>query len=544
MRPDGLLSRLDAEFLEAQPDEWVRKLYETLGEHSGLRDRWRRVPLVRLSDGSHVRPADGERPAAFLPGPTPAELPTVRAAVCDSPAAGRFLRELGLAPPDPVDHVLRAVVPRYRGRSPDPAPEEYAADFEALVEAHGSSQRAARRRLERELRGVAFVPAVDLGTGEASFATAEAICFASGPQRELFGGVPGVRVVDDGRAVLRGEAAGALLRAAGVRGLLEPAREVAPLSAADQREVREVLTGAARETGVTRIEDWTLLGLDALLPAVARMPAPERRRRAALLARELEGLVDLNDLAVRSGKYEWEPAGGAPRTGQIPARWMRRLNRSDWAPDARPVVSIRSPEAGARRKPDELDPAAAELLRRRGVRTVEAVRELLSRPAAPASGTDSGAHHVASSPARGPAVEAIPDSGEGRHFQTPDQRRRRLDVENEAIRVIQESEPEWIRAPQENAGFDLFQRDEGGATVRWCEVKALRGTLEARPARLTSTQARFALERGEAYWLYIVEKLGSANPGILRIQDPVGRAGRFAFGPEWRAFAAKTPPPG
>ena len=500
VRPDGLPTRLDADFLEAQPDDWVRKLYETLAEHGGPRDRWRQVPLVRLSDGSHVRAADGERPAAFLPAPAPApaDLPTVRAAVCDTPASRKFLCELGLAPPDPVDHVLRTVVPRYRGRSANPTPEGYAADFGTLVEVYTSSQRTARRRLERALRGVAFVPAVDLGTGVVSFATAEATCFATGSQRELFDGVRGVRVVDNDRPALRGEGAGALLQAIGVRRLLEPVFDDSPLRPEDWREVRETLSGASGESGITRVEDWNLLGLDALLPVVGRMPAPERRRRAELLRQELEGLPEINDLAVRSGKYEWEPTGDAPRTEQIPAGWMRRLNRSGWAPDVRPAVSIRSPETGARTS-------------------------------------------AARSP--GPTLGVLPASGETLESADPDHRRRLLEVENDAIRFIRSREPRWERAPQENAGFDLFQRNERGETVSWCEVKALRRTLENHRVALTLTQARFALERHDAYWLYIVESTGSKNPRILRIRNPVGRAGRLTFGPEWRSLAADTPPP-
>ena len=541
VRPDAVLSRLDADFLEAQDDDWLRRFYETLAEHGGTRARVRRVPLIRLSDGSHVRPDDGESPAAFLPGPTPSDLPMVRASVCDSPAARKFLRGLGLTPPDPVDQVLRTVVPAYRSRARDPEAPDCAADLRALALAHASGSRMARRRLENELRTLRFVPSVGLRTGGATFSTPEESCFATGPQRELFSGIPRIRIVDDSHDALLDDAARALLRTAGVRRLLEPVREEAPLSEEEQQGIRAELPAVPAEAGLTRIEDWTLVGLDALLPAVARMRASERSRRASMLAGELAGVPELDDLAVRSGKYEWAPPGGAPRTVSIPAAWMRRLNRSAWAPDARPVLSIGPPETGGDPKKGDLEPAAARLLGRRGIRTVGAVRELLSRSAFPASGVGSPAGRVPPARSRDPVVEVRPDSGEGSESGNPERRRRLLEVENEAVRVIQSREPEWIRAPQENPGFDLFRRDERGATVLWCEVKAIRGTLDNHPAMLTATQARFALERRGSYWLYIVENVGGDDPRIVRIQDPVGQAGRLAFGPEWRELS--QPPP-
>jgi hypothetical protein len=44
--------------------------------------------------------------------------------------------------------------------------------------------------------------------------------------------------------------------------------------------------------------------------------------------------------------------------------------------------------------------------------------------------------------------------------------------------------------------------------------------------------------RGEAYWLYIVEHAGDTDrAGLLRIQDPAGKARNFAFDQGWRQIA-------
>jgi len=56
--PEMILSRFDKEFLEAQSDEWIVRLYEFLKERPGLHRRFEDVPLIRLIDDTHVKPKD------------------------------------------------------------------------------------------------------------------------------------------------------------------------------------------------------------------------------------------------------------------------------------------------------------------------------------------------------------------------------------------------------------------------------------------------------------------------------------------------------
>ena len=113
---EGVVARLSAEFLAAQPDEWIARLYAFLYLHSALWPAARAKPVIRLEDGSQVAPFDdGGRPAVYLPGPARSSLPTVRRAVAGSPAARPFLDALELAEPDVVAEVLEIVLPRYDG---------------------------------------------------------------------------------------------------------------------------------------------------------------------------------------------------------------------------------------------------------------------------------------------------------------------------------------------------------------------------------------------------------------------------------------------
>ncbi|MDE0566926.1 DUF3883 domain-containing protein, partial [Shewanella sp. K8] len=74
---------------------------------------------------------------------------------------------------------------------------------------------------------------------------------------------------------------------------------------------------------------------------------------------------------------------------------------------------------------------------------------------------------------------------------------------------------------------------------RWVEVKAMTGTLEDRPVGLSHTQFNYAREKGEAYWLYVVERATDPmHARVLRIQNPAAKAQTFTFDHGWREIAS------
>ena len=136
-------------------------------------------------------------------------------------------------------------------------------------------------------------------------------------------------------------------------------------------------------------------------------------------------------------------------------------------------------------------------------------------------------------------------SPEGEEESDPDglTREERMDLENDAIALILEREPELERTPTNNPGFDLTEPGPDGQPVRWVEVKAMKGTLRDRPVGLSRTQFDCSREHGEAFWLYVVEKAGTPEQArVLRIKDPAGSAETFTFDHGWVALAeaAKT----
>jgi hypothetical protein len=109
----------------------------------------------------------------------------------------------------------------------------------------------------------------------------------------------------------------------------------------------------------------------------------------------------------------------------------------------------------------------------------------------------------------------------------------RMALEARAIELILSREHQWQSTSTHNPGFDLCELDANAAPIRWCEVKAMTGTLRDRPVGVSHIQFDCAREHGEAYWLYIVERVGTKDARIVRIQDPAGKARTFTFDHGW-----------
>ena len=269
--PATLVPRLSREFLEAQSDEWVLRLYEFLsGQEAALRRRLDTIPLIRLSDGSHVVARENGKPMAFLPSSIETGFPTMRRAVCSSAEVRSFLISLGITEPDPVDDVVWNVLPKYRQDEVDVDDEQYAADIERIRTAFSTDSKTQRDKLLSALRETSFVMVVDTGDGKGYVSKPDSIYIATDRLKQLFAGVPDVFIVDDTYDCLRGENMRELLEACGA--LRYPRPEEAPnaLTWAERQELRR-LAGHESTSGINvRIVDWLLQGFDDLVEAIDR----------------------------------------------------------------------------------------------------------------------------------------------------------------------------------------------------------------------------------------------------------------------------------
>jgi hypothetical protein len=119
----------------------------------------------------------------------------------------------------------------------------------------------------------------------------------------------------------------------------------------------------------------------------------------------------------------------------------------------------------------------------------------------------------------------------------------RMAVESQAIDKIIALEPSLQRTPDGNPGFDLYETDGAGKPIRWVEVKSMTGSLADRPVGLSRTQFDFAREKGDAYWLYVVEHATDpAQARVLKIRNPVGHARTFTFDHGWSEIAQTDTP--
>jgi hypothetical protein len=636
--PEALLPKLTKTFLEQQSDEWIRHLYEFLyGQTALLRQgRLKGIPLVRLKTGCHVTPMKDGQPQAFLPGPIATDFPTVRSAVCETEAARAMLLALGLTEPDPVDDVVRNILPKYTGRKIwDECEEVYEADIRRILTAFRTDSKGQREKLLVALRESNFVKVVDAGDGSSSVAKPIEIYIATQRLKELFERVPSVLLVDDTCSCLRGDDVRDLLEACGATRYLQPEPIDSCFTGQDLLEMR-TREGTPDNTGISVVEDFTLRGLDPLLMILAKLDTEQAARKAELLWDALCDVEDRRGTSVFMGTYKWFYY--RQRGCVFDAAFVRHLTETAWVPDRNgalqpprlvifeetgwrqnpflitklqfkpPIMETLAKEAGI--EPGVLDllkklglTSEAELRTRLGIReepqqregetdtesVEDALKELLGDAPTPtppvpnpegpeqtgAGGSRTGASesvkggtgahrgsgpHAADSVGEGGKTAGTtgdrhtskPEAGSARPFisylgvhpaeENPDPdglgQQARIALEEAAIKLILKQESAVRRTPTNNPGFDLVELGPDDKPVRWIEVKAMTGDLKGRPVGLSRTQFETARERGDRYWLYVVEQAGSPEVAhILRIQDPAGKARTFTFDHGWLAVA-------
>lgn len=576
--PESLVPRLTKEFLEAQSDEWLERLYAFLNGQRALLPRLQSTPLIRLENGMHTVAVTDSGPQAYLPGDSPTGFPTVKRSVCQSADAREFLESLQLRVPDPVDDVIVNILPKYHRDQVDVPVDEYESDIKRVLAAFATDSASQRNNLLNALRRVKFVLAVDTSSEVSRFVRPGDAYLATERLKGLFAGVPGVLLVDDSRDYLRGERIRDLLQAAGTQEYLVPVQVDSSLTAEEKHDLR-FRFGDARKTEDYPVEDYTLRGLDPLLVVLDDLPTDEAGRRAELLWQALRDVQNRRGNAAFNGVYRWFYF--TRKSMVFTARFVQKLNEVAWVPDRNGVLhSPRSvvfketgweeePSLAARIlfRPDALnelameagiDPDAladaliflkkhgeAELRKRLIVEDDPAVRDDQPAdeterppkddpgPIVPAPDKNDGAEPRPSGPRKFISYVAV---GPDDHVEDPDglSHQARMDLESQAIDLILSEEQTLQRTPANNPGFDLKELGPTGDTIRWVEVKSMKGTLNDRPVGLSSTQFEFAQKHRDAYWLYVVERAGDPTRShIVRIKDPAGKAQTFTFDHGW-----------
>jgi hypothetical protein len=330
VRPETVLQKLTAAFLESQADDWVRRLYEFLGDQKALHNRARELPIVRLRGGKHVRAQVKGQRQAFLPGMVATDFPTVRPEVCKTEEARAFLKALGLTEPDLVDDVITNLLPRYSKSDAVRDASIYAADIERMLRAYRTDSDSRRGQLVAALREARFVAAREQWNDVPRMAKPGDVYLATERLRRLFAGVEGVLIVDDEYACLKGEDVRELLEACGAVRYLRPVEE-ASLSWEQKGKLRERTGHPETSYQNDRVTDWSLSGLVAWLGSLPELGVEERRVRAALLWEELTNLEERRGKGVFSAIYTWTHYGSY--RAECDAAFVRQLNEKEWISD-------------------------------------------------------------------------------------------------------------------------------------------------------------------------------------------------------------------
>ncbi len=409
---EDITSRLATPFLEAQSDEWIVRLYEFLNTRPAVHKRLENVAVVRLADDTHVTPKDGDgQPQAFLPSSAETGFPTVKASVCATAGANEFLRTLGLREPEPVDDVIRNILPKYQATEVRLSDEAYAVDIRRMLAAFQTDSKGQREKLTTALGEAYLVRAVDAGTGVKVMAEPGAVYLPTQRLKDLFGGIAGVLIADDSCDCLRGEQVRDLLEACGATRYVRPVPIETDLTWAELTEIRR-RAGLERYSG-SDIEDFSLHGLGRLLDAVPHLAQHEQKAKAQLLWDALCDMEGKRGQGAFSGTYTWYYSH-ASKSVAFDAAFVRRLNQAAWVPRSdgslRPPASVPFEETGwdpdpfllskihfrpqaieALAKEAGIDPNLLTLLKTLGLTSAADLRKLLGRTDDQGSGPHPGA---------------------------------------------------------------------------------------------------------------------------------------------------------
>lgn len=391
IRPENLVPSLTKTFLEAQPDEWVLRLYEFLsGQEKALRRYLDTIPLIRLDNGTHVLARENGVTKAFLPSEIATSFPTMRRAVCATPEVRVFLGSLGITEPDPVDDVIWNVLPKYRQGKVDVGVDDYAADIERIRTAFNADSNVQKEKLRSTLRDTAFVMVVDTIDGDVDIAKPGDIYIATDRLKQLFTGVANVLIVNDAYDSLRGEDVRDLLVACGASRYLSSELIASELTLAERIQVRKE-AGLERASWEKPPKDFTIRGLTQLLKLLPSLQSEDAKARAKLLWDSLADL-EARGTAAFYGSYQWGYSHET-KAERFDASFIKILNQISWVPDAsgelvppglvvfdtlgwKPnpflltKIAFKPPFLDQLAKEAGIDPAALDLLRRYGITSV------------------------------------------------------------------------------------------------------------------------------------------------------------------------------
>jgi hypothetical protein len=120
----------------------------------------------------------------------------------------------------------------------------------------------------------------------------------------------------------------------------------------------------------------------------------------------------------------------------------------------------------------------------------------------------------------------------------------RIAVDNAGIKRVLEFERQSRRFPEQKShsypGYDIESKDIADQVVRYIEVKSVSGSWGEQGVTLSKTQFQKAIELGDRYWLYVVERAAQDDFQIHCLQNPACQVHQFVYDNGWKALAEEN----
>lgn len=337
VRPEEIIRRLDKPFLETQSDVWIQGLYRSLQPQRALRKELSAIPIVRLSDGSHVASEVDARSGIYLPTGESTSFRTVRRAVCEDETARAFLEWLGIRKWDRIDDLVENVLPTYTQSDPCPTSEKYTEDIGRIVEVWSSSSQSMKQQMEHRLKDASWIQTVDAQNwANIEFCQPRDVYLATEELIALYSGVEGSRMVDKSQACLVGVDIERLMKNCGAYDCLRPVPTSDPnrFNSGELSQMRRKAYPSlqSHEPWEYSLKDWQLDGLEALLRNICTTNTTDAREKSELL---WSFLVDM-ERSYLKGLYEWHHYKS--RRCSFDSQFLLMLRNTEWVPDTRGVL--------------------------------------------------------------------------------------------------------------------------------------------------------------------------------------------------------------
>lgn len=588
--PDMFASLLNEKFMANQTDEWVSHLYAFLVEVPSLWKRgttsWQpllRKPFIRLADGQHVVPFGPDQvPNAYLPPRGQSEFPIVKREIDEDERAHGFLQELGLKEPDVVAEVLKLVIPRYEHQE-SVSLAHHKSDIGKILSAWGMASGKDKEVLRSKVCDLAFLVATDLAAAKSEHRKASDVYLRTPEIESYFKGCSEEVWFLDEDLSEEEEKVAKDIGVASVPRLLQFSPEMKYTELEAIRKAKHTSYG----TNFTSHEltDYRLHGLNDCMNRLSQLPQPDAAALSHTIWGFLRQIVTERTEWSFQRKYRWKYYSWFE--DYRPPQFIARLQTSYWLPDkigrlADPkdlslddlMEGFEKDETLARvlsMKPRALkvlceqsgieedllnllrDPEAVAMLKRykSQARAKEAAltRDDGGANATPTDeeGESSKQKKTGKSDAGGRTSKQVrletrvyvtPAGDEGSSTRSQGDVDEQDSVAKAGVQKVLEHERRAGRMPKEmpnnNPGFDIIESISSSGEKRYIEVKSMHGDWGERGVGLTPEQFITAQQKGESFWLYVVERADEENAAIYPIQDPAHIIEQFMFDHGWK----------